>query len=280
MILVIQSGNARAQGNDTLNYIFLGHIKFKIAGVSDVDPRVKGLDISTYDRVWLGGDITGESNLDYSTLEYIDSLYDVSNPSNHWGFGNHDLRNYNEDWLREITKKKTYYSHYENGITSIVLNLAISPTDCEKLNDQYTMIKNVCDTISESSHLIILSHHCVWSDIPGLPSPGSYAHSNLKYWPANCYDKPADFLATIYPLLVEVKNKGITVINILGDTGSYSKGKSMISTDGIYFIASGIEASTQELRGPDKVLIINHHPESEYLDWQFHNLDSLYQSFQ
>lgn len=272
--------SSSAQESDTLNYLFLGHIKKKTNGVDDIDPRIKGLDLNTYDRVWLGGDVTDESNLEYTTLQYIDSIFDVSNPANAWAFGNHDQRNYNTDWLREITNKNTYYTHYENGITTIVVNYSIPPSDCESLNDQYQMIKNVCDSIEESSHLIIISHNCVWHAVPGLPSPGEYAHANLKYWISNCFDKPANFSETIYPLLIQVKNKNIEVINVLGDTGNLNKGESMISDQGIYFIASGINASTQVLRGPDKVLIFDHHPESEYLDWNFHNLDSLYTSFQ
>lgn len=280
LLLLSNLSNGFGQENDTLNYLFLGHIKKNINGELKVDPRVEGIDMSTYERVWLGGDITGESNLDYKTLEYIDSLFDVSNPSNHWAYGNHDLRNYNDEWLREITGKNTYYAYYENGITTMVLNYAITPTDCEMLNDQFEMIAKVCDTISESSHLIILSHHCTWLNVPGIPSPGQYAHSNFKKWIANCDDKPGEFVSTIYPLLIEVKAKGIEVINILGDSGAYNKGQSMISSDGIHFIASGIDPNTQDLYGPDKVLILNHHPESSYLDWQFHNLDSLYNSFQ
>jgi hypothetical protein len=268
------------QENDTLSYIFLGHIKLKQNGQDKVDPRIEGIDFSDFDRIWLGGDVTDESNLNYETLNYIDSLFDVSKPSNIWVYGNHDLRNFNEDWLREITGKKTYYAYSENGITTIALNLAINPSDCEKLNDQFEMIKNVCDTIQESSHLIVICHNSVWKDVPGLLPPYVYSQSNLKYWLANCYDKPADFTSIIYPLLLEVKSRGITVLNILGDSGSFNKGVTMLSSDGIFFIASGISSSTQEEYGPDKVLIIKHHPESEFLNWQFHNLDSLYQSYQ
>ena len=267
------------EGGDTLKYIFLGHTKKRVNDQVKVDPRIENLDYSYFDRVWLGGDVTDESNLDYETLEYIDSLFDVSNPSNHWAFGNHDMRNYNDEWLMEITGKKTYYAHFENGITTMVLNYGITPSDCEKLNEQYKMIQNVCDTISKSSHLILLSHYCPWKNVPGLPDPHSYANANFKSWIANCYDKPALFPNTIYPLLLKVKNKGITVINILGDTGSNYKGKSMVSSDGIYFIASGIKENTQEKRGPDKVLMIKHVPSTKYLDWEFLNLDSLYNSF-
>ena len=111
-LLLFLIRHSSAQENDTLHYLFLGHPKLSQAGVLDIDPRVKGIEMEYYDRVWLGGDITGESNLNYSTLEYIDSLFDVSNPSNHWAFGNHDQRNYNTEWLREITQKNTFHTHF------------------------------------------------------------------------------------------------------------------------------------------------------------------------
>lgn len=265
---------------DTLHYIFLGHIKNPNFEGHVVDDRVAGLDYSTYDRVWLGGDITSESSLNYTTLEYIDNIFDVSNPSNAWAFGNHDLRSFNDEWLQRITGRKTYYAYFKNGITTIVLNLFIGPDDCEKLDEQFDIINNVVDTIQESTHLILLSHQNVWNNVPGLPAPNKYSHSDQIFWIANCYDHPASFVELIYPLLLDVKNKGITVINILGDTGSGSKGESMVSDDGIYFIASGIDILTEDEKGPDKVLILNHIPQIEELSWQFHNLDSLFLTFQ
>ena len=262
--------------NDTLHYIFLGHtwyFNYK------VDPRIEGIDYNTFDRVWLGGDITSASSLEYNYLQYIDSLFDISNPSNQWAFGNHDLRNFNDEWIRQITGRKTYNTHYENGITTVVLNLFITPDDCEMLDDQFEMLENVCDTIQHSSHLIILVHPGVWGDVPGLPSPGLYSHSNQLNWIANCYDSNAKFIDVVYPMLLNVKNKGVTVINVLGDTG-VRKGLSMISDDGIYFISSGIDHTTEGINGPDRVLIFDHIPETEELIWQFHNLDSLYLTFQ
>ena len=91
-------------GQDTLHYIFLGHIRYND---HKVDPRVEGIDYNAFDRIWLGGDITIESSLEYKYLQYIDSLFDVSNPSNQWAFGNHDLRSFNDEWLRQITGRNT-----------------------------------------------------------------------------------------------------------------------------------------------------------------------------
>ena len=276
-LLTLVFNISQAQQYDTLHYIFLGHIKVP---ENKVDYRVEELDYNYFSRIWLGGDILSETTLEYQYLEYIDGIFDVSNPSNCWAFGNHDLRNFNDLWLREITGRKTYFAHFEDGITTLVLNLAIAPDDCEKLDDQYKMIKNVLDTIQESDYLIVISHHCVWEGVPGLPPPGTYSHSNQVAWIANCFDNPASFVDLIYPGMIEVKNRGITVINIMGDTGSSNKGESMVSDDGIFFIASGINPNTEEEVGKDKVLIFDHIPETGWLTWKFHELDSLYLSFQ
>lgn len=274
------SFNAQIE-NDTLHYIFLGHIQRYFPEATEaVDLRIEGIDYSTFDRVWLGGDIAQGTGFDYEILEYVDNLFDVSNQSNAWAFGNHDLRNFNEEWLHQITGRKTYYAHSENGITTIVLNLAIGPDDCEKLNDQFELIENVVDTIQESTHLILLSHHNIWIDVPGLPSPEKYSHSNQIFWIANCYDRPATYIDVIYPLLLRAKDKGITVINILGDTGHGDKGRNMVSSDGVYYIASGIDQRSENTVGPDRVLILDHIPQTAELTWKFHDLDSLYESFQ
>lgn len=261
---------------DILHYIFLGHIRgynFK------VDSRIEKLDLNTFDRIWLGGDITSESSRDYSYLEYIDSLFDVSNPSNAWAFGNHDLRNFNVEWLEKITGKKTYSAHNENKITTIVLNLFIGPDDCERLNDQFYMIKNVCDTIQESSHLIVISHQNVWKDVPTLRSPYKYSHVGQRSWIANCFDKPAEFIDVIYPLLLEVKSRNIGVVCVMGDTGLGNlKGQIKVSDDGIYFISSGINKKWDIKKNDDRILIFEHIPDEEKLSWDFHNLDSLVKS--
>jgi len=264
------------KSQDTLHYIFLGHTR---GPGGKVDMRIEGIDYNAFDRIWLGGDITSESNLDFENLEYIDSLFNVSNPSNQWAYGNHDIRNFNIEWLDQITGRKSYSTHYENGLTTVVLNLFIAPDNCEMLNNQYKMLQEVCDTIEQSSHLIIISHPGVWEDVPGLPSPVSYVHANQKAWIANCFDTNAKFIDAVYPMLLAVKSRGVTVINILGDTGA-QKGKLMVSDDGIFFIASGIDHNTEDTYGPDRVVIFDHIPETKELTWKFHNLDSLFQSSQ
>ena len=115
-------------------------------------------------------------------------------------------------------------------------------------------------------------HHGLWADVPGLPSnPSTYCHSNLKYWNANCDDVNSNFVNAVYPLLVEVKNRGIEVICIMGDVGASKKKFEMLSIDGIIFLGCGLFHNSPN----DYVLIFNHEPLKRKLEWEFCNLDSL-----
>ena len=265
--------------NDTLKYIFLGHTYQYYTAGNKVDERFKNIDLSNYDGVWLGGDICSESLMNYSTLEYIDSVFSLKHLNTHWALGNHDARNGNWIWLEELTGKKTYYSSSANGITKIILNTNLTPYDCEQLNDQHQMIVNVCDTISKSSHLIMIMHHGLWEGVPGLISPRGYAQSNLKYYNFNCYDVESNFVNEIYPYLVEVKKRGVEVICVLGDMGA--KKIDFVSDDGIHFLGTGLRKSYYQdpvvrANSPaDYALIFKHVPETGWLNWEYVDFDVL-----
>lgn len=267
---------------DTLYYLFLGHTYEWFSGGSKVDSRLEELDYSEFDRIWLGGDVCSESLLEYSTVQYIDSLFNISAPGNHWALGNHDTRNGNMEWYYEFTGRKSYYSHYQDGITTIVMNTCIVPYDCENLDKQFRMIENVCDTIKNSSWLILLMHHGIWNNIPGLPDPILYTHTYSPFWNANCFYKENNsFAGAIYPLLIKVHEKGIPVCCILGDMGATEKSFYTISHDGIHFIGSGINNSfyadpaDRKIRAKDKVLVFEHILSEQSLIWRFYDLDSL-----
>ncbi len=260
-VLQAQTGNA--------SYIFMGHTYQYGSGGTKVDYRVEQLDLSGYDGIWLGGDVCSEAMLDYSTVQYIDSLFDLGNPETHWTLGNHDARNGNWEWYREFVGKDTYYAYTSHGITRIVMNTNLIPTDCESLNKQDKLIENVCDTIQQSDYLILLMHHGLWRNIPPLPNPSTYAHSDLEFWNSNCYDVNSNFVNRIYPQLLEVKERGVQVICILGDMGSGTKKFEMLSDDGIQFLGCGLYKNEPE----DMVLIIE--KTGSELTYGFHNLDSL-----
>ncbi len=262
--------------------MFAGHTYQWFSDGSKVDARLVELDKSGYDRIWLGGDICSEAMLNYSTMVYIDSLFDIEAPGNHYALGNHDTRNGNLDWYREITGRETYYAYNENGITTILMNTCIVPSDCEHLDRQFRMIENVCDSIENSSHLILIMHHAIWDNVPGLPPPSAYSHTEFPYWNANCYYRENNsFTGAIYPLLKNVKERGIEVICINGDMGANGKTFYQQSDDGIHFMGCGLDNSRYTdpyelaLQPKDRLLIFEHDIENRKLSWSFQDLDSL-----
>jgi len=254
-----------------VKFIFIGHCYQPYTDGDKVDYRLEEFDFSDFNGVWLGGDVCSEAMLNYSTVQYIDTIFDLGNADTHWALGNHDARNGNWEWCEEFTGRKTYYAYSDDGITRIVMNTNIVPTNCEMLNDQYDVISAVCDTISVSSHLILLMHHGLWRDIPGLPQPSTYAQSDLIYWNANCDSVNTRFVDVIYPKLLEVKQRGIDVICILGDMGATYKKFDVYSTDSIRFMGCGLYHNEPE----DNVLFIEQQTVNAPLQFRFHNLDSL-----
>jgi len=270
-ILLVFSSIELIGQQDSEKYIFIGHCYQNNTDGSKVDYRLEGFDFSTYTGIWLGGDVCSEAMLNYSTLEYIDSIFNIKNPETHWSLGNHDARNGNWEWYTEITGRKTYYAYNSHGITRINMNSNLLPTNCEMLNDQYNLIVTVCDTISLSTDLILLMHHGLWRDVPGLPAPTTYAQSDLVYWNANCDSVNTQFAAVIYPKLIEVIQKGIRVTCIMGDMGATAKKFDMFSDDSIRFLGCGLYNNSPD----DLVLFIERDSIQSPLRFQFHNLDSL-----
>ncbi len=254
-----------------IKFLYSGHC-YQINTVGNkVDYRLEQLDKTPYAGIWLGGDVCSEALLNYSTVQYIDSLFHLGNPETHWSLGNHDARNGNWEWYVDFTGRNTWYAYYSYGITRIVMNTNILPINCEMLNDQYNMISNVCDTIQKSKYLILIMHHGLWYGIPNLPPPGTYAQSDLRYWNANCDSVDTPFRKTIYPKLIDVKNRGIEVICVIGDMGAGPHKFDRYSYDSIHFLGCGLYHNGPE----DNVMIITVDTVKQQLTYRFHNLDSL-----
>jgi len=269
---------ASAQENyQTASWLFSGHTMQPDNPGNKIDYRLAGLILEDYTGIWLGGDVCVETLLNYTTIKYVDSVINLGNPETHWTLGNHDAREGNWEWYTEFTGRDTYYAFSSNRITRIVFNTNLVPTNCEMMDDQYQMFTNVCDTISESKYLILLMHHGLWRDIPGLPQPITYANSDLVYWSGNCDSVDTPFSKFIYPKLVEVEERGIHVICLMGDLSGNKKTFNKISDDGIQFLGTGL----QENEPDDKVIVFTLDKLTQELTWKFHNLDSLYfsQSF-
>lgn len=254
-----------------VKYIFIGHCYQPYTAGDKVDYRLEEFDFSGFEGIWLGGDVCSEAMLNYTTVQYIDTLFNLGNPETHWSLGNHDARNGNWEWYEQFAGRKTYYAYSSHGITRIVMNTNIVPTDCEDLNAEYVIISNVCDTVSNVTDLVLLMHHDLWHDVPGLPPPATYAQSDLVYWNANCDSVNTRFVDVIYPKLIAVKQRGINVTCILGDMGATWKKFDMFSDDSIRFMGCGLYHNSPD----DNVLFIEKETENAPLRFAFHNLDSL-----
>jgi hypothetical protein len=78
-------------------YLHLAHIRTLDTLQQGVDPRIEQLDLSQYEMILLGGDLTEESSKERSTLEYLDKLFHLRSTGTLWTLGNHD--NANTNWV-------------------------------------------------------------------------------------------------------------------------------------------------------------------------------------
>lgn len=260
------------------NYLFLGHIYEE---QNAVDQRIESADLSGYSQIWLGGDICSETTKEESTLEYLDQLFELGSDQTHWALGNHDIRNGNLEWITSRTGRETYYTHYFNGITLLVLNTNyIDSNDCALMEAQTDLIQSVCDTISASSHLVILMHNVVWGAENGVISSSAYANVNLSWIPFEC-SPPKRFMEVAYPNLLKVQERGISVLCIAGDMGQVAGTYSGINDAGIVFLASGITSETAwNEQWPtagkrDSVLVLTHDLLGKKLSWEFIDIDDI-----
>lgn len=259
-------------------YLYLGHINEKH---NAVDRRIEQVDLSKYDQIWLGGDICSETTKEESTVDYVDSLFHLSSKNTHWSVGNHDVRNGNTEWITARTGRDLYYSEHKDGLTFLVLNTVYyNSDDCPGLEVQTAFIQSVCDTISASSHLIVLMHNVVWGYLEGVGDAAEFANANASWIPFVC-SPPTPFNLAVYPELVEVQQRGVQVICIAGDMGQVRTTYEFTSNEGVTFIGSGITSDrpyneqwpTHGKR--DSVLILNHDLVDRNLTWDFIDIDDI-----
>lgn len=269
-------------------YLFLGHpYQYGVEKGNRIDNRLADLDKSIFDQIWLGGDVCSNTNLEIETLYYLDSIFNIKSPYTYWTLGNHDIMYQKNDFIEKATGKRTFYANYNNGFTVLQINSNLDnlylkykdPDLCKCRDEQYELIKTVCDTISnKSSHLVFLMHHVLWYDID--PNASTYANFIHKKWMAKC-DSTSNFTNDIYPLLKKVQNRNIQVICIAGDVGMYGKQGFFKDSENIVYLGSGINNSSiwdEKERSnalKDKVLILNHDFFNKKITWSFSDLDSL-----
>ena len=237
--------------------IFIGHPRTNNDVKQSVLKSIEKIDFSNFELTLLGGDLTVNIN-SKEALVYLDSIFDLSDPNTLLSRGNHD---YPSTLLHDFTKRPSYYAYSRKGITYLILDTEEKPGNIS--NDQLKFIKKVTDTISHSKHLIVMHHRIIWmignKDLaPLLSFVGNSTKQILK----------TNFYKDIYPLLVDVKEKGLTVICVGGDRTNINI--EYISSDNIQFIATGMQPNQSD--DVNYVVVFEHNICNQTLSWLFEPL--------
>ena len=269
------------------DYLVLGHC-YQHGTWQHIDKRLEQLYLPEYEMLLLGGDISAELTEDSTYLPTLDQKLDLGSEKTLWAVGNHDTRNGNVDWITNITGRKTYLAHYHKGITFLVLNTCFRNEQapplhesCDEMREQVELIRQVTDTIRQSSHLVVLKHHVVWGETVA-PLYHGVSNYRMPRWQFLC-DSASSFDTLIYPMLSNVQKRGVQVICLAGDMGMYGKEFEKVTHDGIVFLVTGINNSAnKKIRAKfhynghaDKVLVLHHDTTSHELTWGFYKLNVL-----
>jgi hypothetical protein len=282
IVVLISCGKKTINTSDDLNYIFLGHT-YDYLGTPFVDPRLEQVDFNEFDEIWLGGDITGETSVGEERLNYLEKMFNISDENTHWAIGNHDFQNGDYNDLINRTGRNVYYAHTQNGITRLIINTNLGylpfKDNCEWKQKQFDYLMGVLDTISEVSHLVILTHTTVWSDVEEYMKGKKTGNAPSAWTPFTC-EKRSQFKYALYPKLKEIQNSGIQVIVISGDGGQLVKKYKYKADNGIEFYVSGFcnqKKSIKEHFGwstePDSILVFTHNIERKEIKSQFINFE-------
>ncbi len=274
VVFIIGYNNDNKDSKNKYYYLFLGHTYNK---KNILDKRLLKFkqELIFFDQILLGGDVALSAGK-YNNLVFLDSFFHISSTHCHWAFGNHDLEQAGRDSICNYTKHQPFYATYINGITLVVMETNYyTQGPIFKINQQTDYVKMVCDTISKSSHLVILTHQLPWSDsISAKPNRGNAQLKNFDF-----YRQPnLKFYDALYPDLIKVKHKNIEVLIVSGDYGQKQSTFEFLSKDSIYFIGNGIISDdTYNSKFPkwqqnDSVLVFKHNPKLKSLTWQFINI--------
>ena len=272
-------------------YLFIGH-PYDWQDEEKVDPRLERLNYADYDQIWLGGDVCSATTKEESTVAYLDSIFNLSSSRIHWTLGNHDVKYGNVQYITQRTNRKTFYAGFVDDFTLLVLNTnlfhfhASNPPqkNCGEKEAQLNLIKNVVDTISHSSHLVILHHAAILNELKkddqfNIPDAFNTNFYNIR---ADC-DSTSYLTEWLYPKLKKVQERGVKVMLIGGDLGMRAKEYSFTTPDGVALLGSGINNSLNLKYAPeyvtnfdkDKVLILRRSLWRKTLDWEFVLLEAL-----
>ena len=200
-------------------------------------------------------------------MAHVDSILDLGNPNTLWSLGNHDY--WDLDRVEMFTHRPAYYAYHKDGITFMVVDTQDSVSNI--LDAQKDLLTSITDTIQESSHLVILHHKLIWMYGDSILEPQIPFISNASLDTCFFCLNPNNFYTEIYPLLVNVKNRGIEVICIAGDIGIKIDEFEYLTPEGIQFLASGGHAGFIL----NKALEFTHDIPNRQLTWEYKLLQDI-----
>ena len=256
-----------AQNNSDLKFIFIPHPR------SDFNtplPAIEHIDYAQYDVKMLGGDLAWNTSQDRETMVYCDSIFDFGSPNTLWSLGNHDIHG-GRNLIKDFTGRESYYAYYRDGITFLILDTELEADGFSSTfikGEQLQMVNNVCDTIAESSFLILLHHRFIWMinhDYLSTRLTDSIAASSRSLDTTNFY-------IDIYPRLQDVKNKGIPVHVFGGDRSNINLVYS--PEDSITYYLARLQEDLAD--SVNNVIILHYNQQDKEIIPEFLPLASLY----
>lgn len=270
LLLLFPGIKILSQNDSILKIIFIPHPRSEDKVKQSVAKGIEDIDFNMFDVKMLGGDLTYYTSDERATMEYCDRLFDLDNLNTLWTFGNHDIQSNNLALIKEFTGRERYYSYFRDGVTFIVLDTEINAEGFDRTfikDDQLKMIKNVCDTINISMQLILLHHRLIWminNDELEKRLTDSIAASSRAMDTTNFY-------SDIYPLLKEVKSKGIKVSAFGGDKSKINIEYS--PEDSITFYAARLASDFSD--DLNNVIVARYNKENSKMVYSFVPLNSL-----
>jgi hypothetical protein len=255
---------AFSQGSSIEKIIFVPHPRSDDTDPQSVVKEIGEINFSNYDMILLGGDLTQSTTMNYATLDYCDSLFDLGNPNTLWTMGNHDMSH--PEYVPEYTHRPTFYAYNIQHMTFLVLNTELDANgfeSCYISGEQLEMIQEVTDTLLNSKYLILLQHRLLWmignEDLEEhLDSVGQ---STAQLDTSNFYQE-------VYPLLQLVKSKGIQIICLGGDRADLNIEYS--PEDSITYLASAMVPAYPDT--VNHVIVLTCNTENDSISWEFVSL--------
>ena len=253
-------------GGEVLRYVHVAHLYEKF-NFNIVD-QISSIDFQKYDMRLLGGDLAWSTSIHDSSMTQADAVFDLGNEKTLWALGNHDDTNIYK--VMAYTKRAPFYTYHNKGITYLVLDTQDSL--CHMVGDQLQMIREVVDTMSTSSHLVLLHHKLIWMNDGGELEDRIDQVCNGPLDTCSWCLNPNNFYQDVYPMLKDLKERTeMEVICVGGDIGLYAKEFAFRTEDDIHFLASGMNYNDPK----NVAIVFEHDVDERSLIWSFVPMDRI-----